>query len=359
MNKPESVFYKLLLRKISGEITAAEMQRLAELLKAFPEFTEVYETVFWLWNDTDVRSLQRSSERSGKLLDRHMQRLHDAGLLPEKTPAPVAKRHTARRYWTGAGVLVAAACAIVLILYNRQGTEVQKKKPNVVMTRPGSRTRLILPDGTTVLLNASSKLTYGNDFQERDRQVYLDGEAFFDVAKDESKPFIIHTPVMDVRVLGTSFNLRSYTGDGKAEAVLIKGKIEVQVKHRPQERYLLSSYEKLSLVEPAGKEPGRELTEPKALTISSIDFWGKDSVVAETAWIDNRLVFAGETLSELAARMERWFDASITVTGTRLQEFRMTGSFKDETLEESLKAISLITGCKYRLKDHVAQLYDD
>lgn len=364
MSKPESVFYRLLLKKISGEITGAETQQLADLLKTFPEFTEVYETVQWLWNKTEVSSLRRPPERSRRLLEMHLQQLQEAGALPNgpvpgRTAPLLRERRFSGRYWIGAGVL--ALVAVALLLFNEQETElVQQKQSNIVMTRPGSRTRLVLPDGTTVLLNASSKLTYENDFREKERRVYLDGEAFFDVAKDESRPFIINTPAMSVKVLGTSFNVRSYTGDGKAEAVLIRGKIEVQVKNRPQERYLLSSYEKLSLTEPpALKKPGREITAPKALTISSVNFWGQDSTVAETAWIDNRLIFSGETLADLAVRMERWFDVRITVTGTRLQQFRMTGSFRNETLEEALKAISLIAGCRYRLKGHEALLYED
>ncbi len=88
---------------------------------------------------------------------------------------------------------------------------VEKGFPNMVITRPGSRTKLILPDGTTVWLNASSKLTYGDDFLQKERRVQLDGEAFFsEVVKNEGKPFIINTAVMDVRVLGTSLNVKSY-----------------------------------------------------------------------------------------------------------------------------------------------------
>ncbi|HEY0609098.1 MAG TPA: DUF4974 domain-containing protein, partial [Chitinophaga sp.] len=151
---------------------------------------------------------------------------------------------------------------------------------------------------------------------------------------------------------GTSLNVKSYPGEKKAEAVLIRGKIEVQVKRRPQERYLLSSYEKLSIASNPDILPHKELS------ISSVAPAGKDSVIAETAWVDNELVFNGEPLSELAVRMERWFGLRITVTGTRLQSFRMTGAFKDDSPEEALKAISIITGCKYRIKDHTAVLYD-
>jgi ferric-dicitrate binding protein FerR (iron transport regulator) len=360
MNGPESIFYKLLLKKISGALTEEEKQLLASLLKAFPEFSEAYETVQWLWNEAEVTSLQRSSEKSKRLLEQHLQKLQEAGLLTESEATPVkgpALRQRRRRYYLlGAGALALAICVIAITMIMRQQPVkdlVEKRYPNMVMTRPGSRTKLILPDGTTVWLNASSKLTYGDDFLEKERRVQLDGEAFFEVVKNENKPFIINTAVMNVLVLGTSLNVKAYPGDKKAEAVLIRGKIEVQVKRRPQERYLLSSYEKLSVASTPDLHP------KKQLTISNVAITGKDSTIAETAWVDNQLVFTGEPLSELTGRMQRWFDVRITVKGTRLQDFKMTGSFKDESPEEALKAISLITGCKYRLKDHIAELYDD
>lgn len=358
MNGPESIFYKLLLKKISEALTEEEKLLLADLLKAYPEFSEAYETVQWLWNDADVSSQHRSPERSKRLLERNLQQLEQEGLLPEHMEpvlsGPAKKRSKRRYYLLGAGIFsLAIACVTLLFFQQPQVKEtVEKRFPNMVITRPGSRTKLILPDGTTVWLNASSKLTYGDDFLQKERRVQLDGEAFFEVVKNEGKPFIINTTVMDVRVLGTTLNVKSYPGEKKAEAVLIRGKIEVQVKRRPQERYLLSSYEKLSIASSPGIHPQKELS------ISSVAPAGKDSAIAETAWVDNALVFNGEPLSELAVRMERWFGLRITVTGTRLQSFRMTGAFKDDSPEEALKAISIITGCKYRIKDHTAVLYD-
>jgi len=358
MNGPESIFYKLLLKKISGTLTEEEKWLLADLLKAYPAFSEAYETVQWLWNEAEVTSLQRPREQSKKLLEQHLQRLQEGGLLPEgdTAPAPAGRMKKRRYYLLGAAVLLLAACLAAWLLLPRQAGKIftsEERYPNMVMTRPGSRTKLILPDGSTVWLNASSKLTYGDDFLEKERRVQLDGEAFFEVAKNEGKPFIINTAVMDVKVLGTSLNVRAYAGDKKAEAVLVKGRIDIRVKRRPQEHYLLSAYEKLSVAADPDIHP------EKQLTISNVEVVGKDSVIAETAWVDNELVFTGEPLAELAGRMERWFDLRIKVTGERLRHFRMTGAFKNESPEEALKAISLITGCKYKLKDHTAVLYDE
>ncbi len=357
MNGPESIFYKLLLKKISGTLTEEEKLLLADLLKAFPEFSEASEAVQWLWNDADLTSLQRPSERSKRLLEQNLRQLEQDGLLADENLRPAGNGAKSRRryYLFGAWGLALVTLVMALFVYRPQQADkvIEKRFPNMVITRPGSRTKLILPDGTTVWLNASSKLTYNDDFLQKERRVQLDGEAFFEVVKNEGKPFIINTAAMDVRVLGTSLNVKSYPGERKAETVLIRGRIEIQVKRRPNERYLLSSYEKLSIAANPDIHP------QKQLVISNVTPAGKDSAIAETAWVDNELIFKGEPLADLAIRMERWFDLRIKVTGARLQTFRMTGAFKDESPEEALKAISMITGCKYRLKDHAAILYED
>ncbi len=182
MNGPESIFYKLLLRKISGALTAKEQLLLADLLKAFPEFSEAYATVQWLWEDGQLSSQRRAPEQSKRLLEQHMQRLHDANLVPERKPSRLKRLRGSFRgaYFMAAGVLALLASVLLWTLrYTSISPVVEKRYPNMVMTRPGSRTKLILPDGTTVWLNASSKLTYGDDFLEKERRVQLDGEAFF------------------------------------------------------------------------------------------------------------------------------------------------------------------------------------
>ena len=111
--------------------------------------------------------------------------------------------------------------------------------------RQGSRTHLTLPDGTMVWLNAGSRLSYGKNYNTATREVNLTGEAFFDVAHNTQKPFLIHTARIDVQVLGTSFNVKSYPTDRTTEATLIRGSIEVSIKDRPSEKIILRPDEKL------------------------------------------------------------------------------------------------------------------
>src|ERR1044072_2668665 len=125
MNGPESIFYKLLLKKISGALTEEEKLLLADLLKAYPEFSEAYETVQWLWNESGVSSQPRSPERSKRLLERNLQQLEQQGLLPEHVEpivnAPARKKKTRRYYFLGAGVLsLTIACITLLFMQQPQ-----------------------------------------------------------------------------------------------------------------------------------------------------------------------------------------------------------------------------------------------
>jgi transmembrane sensor len=367
MNKQEERFYQLLFRKFNGEITEEETAQLTDMLKAYPELSGSFATAQWLWEQANVASSRRTTEQSNRLLERHLKRLQEATqdeapvldpVLEEEFPTSTPKK----RYWAAAGMGGITLCLTILAIYIYKAGNTAKcanqEPPNVVMTRPGSKSKLILPDGTTVWLNASSKLSYSNDFLRKGRHVHLDGEAYFEVAPNADHPFIINTDVMNVKVLGTAFNLRAYAGDKEAEAVLISGKIEVQVTRRPDERYLLRPFEKIAVLDKKVMIINgiKQKKAEKSLVISSINFFDKDSTVAETAWIDNKLIFNGEPLSDLATRMERWFGTHITVKDSSLQNFKVSGSFKNESLEDALKAISLITGCKYRLEEHQATL---
>src|ERR1019366_6846207 len=101
------------------------------------------------------------------------------------------------------------------------------------------KSKIVLSDGSVVTLNSETTLRYPAEFNGQTREVYLDGEAFFDVAKDHKHPFIVHAGKMNVRVLGTAFNIKSYANDATSETTLIRGAIEVTMSDRPSDRIIL------------------------------------------------------------------------------------------------------------------------
>jgi len=223
---------------------------------------------------------------------------------------------------------------------------------NQVATQTGSKTRVALPDGTQVVLNASSQLTYDNKvFGQEERAVTLVGEAYFDVARNEKSPFIIHTRDMTIRVLGTAFTVRAYPRDKTAETALIRGLVEITTRHDPERKIVLKPNEKIVVpVEASTGETspasvrGRVSTSPY-----SILRLGKDSS-NETVWIGNKLEFDNLTLEELAPKLERWYNIHIHFGDERINRRHFSGVIEKETLTQTLEAMKLSGKFMYEIK---------
>jgi ferric-dicitrate binding protein FerR (iron transport regulator) len=236
-----------------------------------------------------------------------------------------------------------------------------------VLARAGARTKLVLPDGTQVWLNSNSRLKYNNDFYANNREVTLDGEAYFDVTKDARLPFIVHAASIDIKVLGTSFAVKSYPQDKTIEATLLRGMIEVNRKDNPSTpRIILKPGEKLVFSKsfatrnrtgntPPG--PDAHVSVSPDMAINSIRQDIPDSNKVETAWLYNRLVFDGDSFRELADKMERWYNVKIDLRDSMLNSYHFGGIFEKETVEEAFKELQLTRDFNYTINGNEIELY--
>ena len=201
-----------------------------------------------------VEKLSRpQQEEAETAFSRHLDRMKELNIeFPAIDPAWPETNHGTRRRTLMLTTLCIAFLGLSVWIYNRHtpAVPVSAAHPpvavvNEINTAEGSRTHLTLPDGTKVWLNAGSHLSYGKTYNAATREVNLTGEAFFDVARNSQKPFLIHTARIDIQVLGTSFNVKSYPTDRTTEATLIRGSIEVSIKDRPSEKIILRPNEKL------------------------------------------------------------------------------------------------------------------
>lgn len=224
-----------------------------------------------------------------------------------------------------------------------------------VSTRYGSKSKVTLPDGTMVWLNSGSSFTYDNNhFGERDREVTLSGEGFFKVVHDPGHPFIIHAGKIDIKVLGTSFDVKSYPEDATTEATLIQGSIEVSFSDQPQKTVRLAPSEKL-IVFNDDQLVLKNLSSPKPETkkgyeIAPVTVIPSDSTVVETSWVENKLAFRSETFADLAVQMERWYNVEINFSGSAVKQYRFTGIFTTESLDQALKALQITAPFHYRIE---------
>jgi len=263
----------------------------------------------------------------------------------QEFPGAKEKKGSRTKFYWKAASIAAVLLLIFSVMFSLFFLDITTNKQ--VATQRASKRTILLADGTKVVLNAESKLVYPESFTGKNREVTLIGEAYFDVTKDAERPFIIHTEKMDVRVLGTAFNVKSYPEDKFTEATLIHGRIEVTLKDRPSDRITLSPNEKLTIknepVEAAGDHHNDE-------ALAQITHLKKtDSHIAETSWMYDRIEFRNETFQEIARKLERTYDVRIRFRNDSLAMLKFTGSFEKEPVTNVLQALSLLEHFSFRV----------
>jgi ferric-dicitrate binding protein FerR (iron transport regulator) len=249
---------------------------------------------------------------------------------------------------------IAGAAAIFILIAGSLfiKSELQQKVSaptlNEVVSRKGSRSSVKLPDGSSVSLNADSKLSYTSDFAGATREVSLVGEAFFDVIKDSTRPFIIHTDKLDIRVLGTAFNVKAYPHDDVIETALIHGMVEVTSRDRPLEKVILNPNEKLVFRKDQTVNTSSHSSTPKIQLNNIVQV--KDSLIAETAWLSNKIVFTNEPLANIAEMLERHFDVEVEIKDVDVEGYSYTGIFEREPLSKILELMSISQKFNYEMK---------
>ena len=193
----------------------------------------------------------------------------------------------------------------------------------------GVRTKFQLPDGSIGYLNSGSRLKYPVQFIG-ERKVELFGEAFFDVVHNTEMPFHVNTRNMDIKVLGTTFNVIAYEDETTEEIILQTGKVDVSIKNG-QQLAVLAPDEQLTL----------HITKGTFLknTVQALQY---------TTWKDGKLAFRNENMQQVARRLSRWYNAEVVVEDRLLDNYTFHATFIDESLDEVLKLLSMTTPLSYR-----------
>ena len=367
--------WELLARKIADEASESELNELALLLKARPDLHFQVQTFLSLYQQQQ-EELDSSWQEGLASYDQHLRRMEEQGhfipeaeeAIPEETLL-LSTSTAPKRHW----INYLAAAAIVLMALvgswfwssneeQEQAGQLSQTKSEVY-TKNGSKTRIQLPDGSLVWLNAGSKLYYKNNFGKELREVELIGEAYFDVVKNAKKPFVIHTATIDVKVLGTAFNVKSYPGEKTTETSLVRGSVEVVVKKRPHEKYILKPNEKIVVLNELEIKPskvkriGTARSEEPLIAIRKLTYSKGDSISVETAWAYNKLSFEDESFLEVAKKMERWYDVNFEFRNTRTEDIRLQGSFINETLAQAMEALKYTNRFNYEIQGKKVIVY--
>lgn len=348
----------ILAKKLNNEASPEELEELAELLRNHPELH------YPIQNITDLWRLKKKTDQQEAInaLQNHLLRIADKdGIIspfsqqyPEKRKVFVLQK----RFWYAAAAIVFIAVSSLYLLFSSKTPPavIAKKETNInsineVSTRAGSHSKIVLPDGSSVWLNGGSKLIYDKNFDKEIREVELIGEAYFDVTKNPQRPFIIHTRKMDIKVLGTAFNVKSYPGDKSSETSLIHGSIEVTMKAGAEKKIILKPTEKLVITNDVAEVSSTDkaiAAEHPIIKVARINYLPVDGTVIETSWVDNRLVFRDKPFSEIVIDMERRYGMPFRFEKPELGTLMFNGNFKNESVEQVLKALQLANAFKYQ-----------
>jgi transmembrane sensor len=341
--------WNLIAKKLAGEASAGDLKELESALRLDPDLHYSLEALHDMWN----KNTELEPHQAEDAFEKHMDRMRALDIdMGEPEPDPSTEIHirTRRRFinWKTISFAVSGILLLTLIFHFsslRNPVQPLQKSSWEVVTRNGTKTNLLLPDGSTVWLNSGSRLTYDSLYGTRLREVTLSGEAYFDVLRNPEKPFIIHTGKINIKVLGTAFNVKSYPGEKTIETSLIRGSIEVSFPTQPSKKIILKPNQKLVIDKSEPLLPvsaNHPMAENKPLiSIQHLNRIGSDSSIAETGWMQNRLYFNDMSLHDLLKSMERKYGVTFQLNDVTLDTVHFTGSFQNETVTQALDALRL------------------
>ncbi|WP_455669231.1 FecR family protein [Phocaeicola sp.] len=308
----------IIKRLLEGSLKPQEREKINE--KSF-----VNGTLYQQWEKTEGKTVD--SIKEARILKGIMQKVNKK--------ENYIGNYSIYRY--GIAAIIALCMVISTLLYIKNP---RQEIIYVMNTGYQSIDSVKLADGTMVVLNAGSRLTYPKEFSGKGREVALSGQAFFKVKSDKEHPFIVKTAKMDVTVLGTSFEVFSYDNDKSAETILLTGKVRIEMpgdKGQTRSTYILHPDEKLTY------------TKNGEVVLTKVD---ADSY---SSWRDGkRMNFKHETLEMILPRLEKWYGQKITCDTEIARHYLFTFAIHNESLDLILNYISHSAPLKYRLvsNDH-------
>lgn len=210
-----------------------------------------------------------------------------------------------------------------------------------VSVAPGESSKVRLPDGSEVKLNAESEITFCNNYQENKRMLQLKGEAVFKVAKNKKMPFVVATEYLDVEVLGTTFNVKTYESDNLHEVALVEGSVKLSTRFNDTEKSIYL-------------QPNQKAVFDKSTGTLSVKPFEAES---ELAWTKGIMVFHGRSLLEINHELERKFGVDIRMNYPEIEKDLFTGTFDNNSIEDVLDILRIHYGFDYRINQKTVTIY--
>lgn len=324
---------QILLRKyIRNTATQAEMEEFWGLISQLSENDLIRHDIKSYWESSDNHE-KKTEINWDKLYQVLTQKIRDQEISYTRRIEDVKRR---RIFYTGIAVSLIIAMFVVFFQFTekrRNNKDISLISAAVEKVKPQHQT-ISLPDGTKVILNKDSKLDYPPAFHQASRDVYLSGEAYFDVKRDPGKPFLVHTGKIVTRVLGTSFNIKAYPGETALAVTVTRGKVQVQSDNTKKTLGILIAGDQL-------------IIDKKTNEISL----NKANVDQVTEWKTNDLLFDDATVDEVVIALGNHYSVSFVFEHDALRNCRLTANFLDDSLSQSLDVICALINASWEQID--------
>lgn len=327
--------WKLIVRYVAGECSEREAAEVRALIAIDEQKGKLYDEVRELWELSQSGIARENAEGAWQNLNQRIQRNPEVISLAD---ARAAYRRSRGRGGLRRTVSIAAVLAIVVVsaivavqLTPDELINVRNADYEVYTARRGEHTSVPLPDGSVVLLNADSRLTVPSTFGSETRDVYLEGQAYFEVESSAGLPFTVQTELANVRVMGTTFDVDAYPEMDQMQVVVASGEVRVQSNREKEDRALVLKPRDIGLVLGTGEQIVRRDVDVRRFF----------------AWKEGRLHFENADFEDVARSLERWYDLEIDLTQKSHKPDGLTASFRDEPVDEVLGVVSMALNLNY------------
>jgi transmembrane sensor len=336
-------FLKLLSKKLSGDISNAENEILDRALKSNEEYKSLA---------AEISNYFHHRKTEGPQADR-LKNVWEIIAKTEHEDLQGRFNYSAPKTTTFsyASVFKIAAVLCVLISVSIVGYQLLNRNSKQAfdnLTTTNNKSFKVLDDGTKIWLNKKSSISFNKAFGKDKREIFLKGEAYFDVVKNAAIPLFIHAGNIDIEVKGTAFNVNAYNEDQEIQVALIRGSIQVTNRLNKHNKVLLKPNEKLIYANYHLEKDNGFLVIPM----------GSKLVSGVAKWTSDTLVFQKERLKDLVKRMEKKYSVKIEIQSDKLEEKRFSGTFTDETIQQALEALKLSYPLVYTINDRLIIIRD-
>lgn len=337
--------WDLILRHLAGESSADEKRQIELWLVKNRSNREQYETIKNIWEcslkkeDWNTESeWQRLYDTVNKYDDKNVESLQQIFPIPQVSKNEFGKTkispyiyHTLR---IAAVLLIMVGGYFILqqsrIFDNKTKAEITWNEKSTVM---GEKFVIALSEGTKITLNADSKLKYPIRFNNNSREVYLEGEAYFEVKHDSGRPFIVHSGKISTTVLGTKFNVNAFPEEKRITVSLVEGKVKVSKEKEGNAEGIVEL------------QPKQQLVYNKQMEISKVEEFDQQET---TGWKDNKLIFRKESFVNVLVKLERAYGVRFELADKSFSSKKITANFQNESLWTVSETLRKLTGLQYK-----------